>query len=215
VSEILRTNDELRRALPKVHAYWDDSVLDQTLLRLVSYQPKNAAEAVRRAQVLVLLADMNVVRARRSHRYREYAGVLEQYAVAYRMLRDAGLEQAALGGIFAPAVPIVLPAYYSSSLEANDSGAAPYVDVSFEISDRGRSAAIEVTGTSENLPRGDRRELVRMIDEGIFRPVFVDGQALASAPVTVRYYLSEDPAQSLRQGCAQRGLAGYCLEQDE
>ena len=69
--------------------------------------------------------------------------------------------------------------------------AREFVDVTFEIEDSGRSSRIEILDSSENATRAQLRDLENTIKNSRFRPIAANGRVLESAPVTVRYYVSD------------------------
>lgn len=171
-----------------------DPLLGQMMARLLSWVPQDSASRVRRAQVLLLLADMNAVRLAE---YRSNSGfdiLRDQYVHAYRMLQNENVGQAYLDEIFAPPLPVVLPSFARNPLAGvAQSDADGYIDVAFEITDKGRSRRIKIMDTGGRVERADQRALRRLIARSGFRPRLADGQVLASAPVVVRYYLRASP----------------------
>lgn len=116
--------------------------------------------------------------------------VLDQYRRAYALLEREGVEQAMLDEVFSPAVPVVLPAYRLNPLHGGDAGAAKgYIDVTFNVTQRGASRRIRVAGASEGVERADRNRLSESIRRGTFRPRMVNGE-FPAAPVRLRYYLN-------------------------
>jgi hypothetical protein len=188
--EILRTSDSIQRRLP----LFNDAELGGLLARLLSYEAADSASRIRRAHVLIQLADMNVARTRQADRYVGYDAVLEQYAQAYAALVNEGVSAAELEAIFAPAVPVVVPTFFDNSLTMTtaETEASDYIDVAFEITRQGKSRRMEVLATSANVERAHRRELAQLIDQSSFRPRMVDGRIADSARVVMRYYLSPE-----------------------
>lgn len=188
--ETLRTSYSLQRRLP----LFSDPALGQMMTRLLAHESSAAGAEVRRAHILIQLADTNVVRTRQADRYVGYADVLEQYQQAYEIMRNENVGQAGLDAVFAPALPVALPAFYTNPLaEVPEADADGYIDVSFEITNRGRSKRIATFATSGNVTRSDKRALVQLIDQTSFRPRMAEGQVVESTPVTVRYYLGVEP----------------------
>jgi hypothetical protein len=189
VDAVMLSSEQIRRWQPfRAITHYDDPVPGNLLLRLVSYQPRNQAETVQRGYLLVKLADTNVLRARNSRVRRGYEQVLQQYERAYEVLRNAGVEQSVLDMVFSPEVPVVLPVYESTRLDvASEAATDAYVDVRFKLTARGTADEVEVTGTSEGLRLRDRREVVDLVKNGVFRPRLVNGRVVDAAAVAVRY----------------------------
>lgn len=186
LDEILRTSDSLQRRLP----LFNDSALALLMARLIAHEGDEPAERIQRAEVMLRLADMNVVRTRQADRYIGYDNVIQQYEQAYAMLRDENLSQEELAAIFTPDKPLMLPAFFTSPLDTvSDEEAVGYIDVSFEVTERGRARKIDVTAMSSTVDRRTRRELERVISLGSFRPRVIDGVVADAAPVSLRYYV--------------------------
>lgn len=187
VTEVLRTSHAIaRRQLSSA-----DPALGEMFVRLLAHEPEESASAVRRAEFQLQLAYLNVVRARQDRRMSGFSVVHEQYEQAWEALLAAGIEQSALNEMFSPALPIALPSFYPNPLAPVPGAAASgYIDVAFEITDRGGSRRVEIVGSSGDVQRSDVRALKRLIGTGSFRPRMVDGKVARSGPVTLRYYVS-------------------------
>jgi hypothetical protein len=185
VVEVLRTSHVISRRMLAS----GDPVLRGMMVRLLNHEPQNSAEAVRRAEFLLQLADINIVRARQARRMSGLDSVREQYEQVWQALQDESVAQERLDELFAPAFPVVLPAFVKNPLawvpEAEASG---YIDVAFVVTDKGTTRDVQIVG-SNNVQRAEIRELKRVIDLSSFRPRMVDGKVVDSAPVTVRYYV--------------------------
>jgi hypothetical protein len=187
ITDVCRTSDAIM--LQRVTGY--DWALAELMERLLAHEPEDVPAAVRRAEFLLQLADMNVVRRRQAWHTGGFDDVHEQYVQAWQALQAAGVDQAQLDELFAPPVPVVLPAFAVNPLtRVPEAVATGYIDVSFEITDRGRSRRVDVTATSTNVQRGDIRRLKKLLAQSSYRPqMAADGQILESAPVSLRYYL--------------------------
>lgn len=175
--------------MPRARSYADTPLAD-LMARLLSHEPRDSAERVRRAQILVQLADMNVMRSRRLDRYVGYDTVRQQYAQAYEVLQQEGFAASELEAIFAPALPIALPSFEPNPLATNgESGVAGYIDVSFEITRQGKTRHVDIGAMSASVDRAQRRGLQQMIDLTTFRPRLVDGKLVDDAPISLRYYI--------------------------
>lgn len=187
VTEVLRSS----HAIARRHLSSTDPALREMMARLLAQQPADSASAVRRAEFLLQLADLNVVRAHQDRNMSGFDAVHEQYRQAWEALQAEGMEQAALNDLLSPAVPILLPSFYPNPLApVPGAEAVGYIDVAFEITDRGASRRVEILGSSENVQRSDVRALKRLIDTSSFRPRVVDGEVLKSGSVTLRYYVN-------------------------
>lgn len=198
--------------MPRVRSYADIPLAD-LMARLLAYEPRDAAERVRRAEILVQLADMNVMRARRLDSYVGYDVVRQQYEQAYAALRQEGWSSQELQEMFAPALPVTLPAFEANRLAMEPgSGVAGYIDASFEITRQGKSRRVEIGDMSGSVERSQRRELERVISLTTFRPRLVEGQLIDNAPVTLRYYI-ESALRPASATCADDDL-GACENLD-
>jgi hypothetical protein len=187
VVEVLRTSQVISRRLLST----SDPALAGLMQRLLAYAPKDSADAVRRAEFLLQLADMNVVRARQARRMSGFAAVHEQYEQAWQALEAEGFESEALQELFAPAVPIVLPSYAANPLNrVTEAEATGYIDVSFRITDKGTTRSVEILESSAGVARSDIRQLRQLIDQSSFRPRMEAGKVVDMVPVTVRYFVS-------------------------
>jgi hypothetical protein len=89
-------------------------------------------------------------------------------------------------------MPIVLPAFAANPLISNEtSQSTGYIDVSFVITEDGKSKQIEILDTTTDVPRTVARDFVRTIKYSRFRPRMTDGRFAESAPIALRYYLNE------------------------
>ncbi len=187
VTEVLRTS----HAIARRHLSSTDPALSEMMVRLLTQEPEDSASAVRHAEFLLQLADLNVVRARQDRRMSGFDAVHEQYQQAWEALQAEGMEQAALHEMFSPALPVLLPSFYPNPLApVPEAEAGGYIDATFEITDRGASRRVEILGSSGNVQRSDVRAFKRLIDTSSFRPRMVDGKVVKSGPVTLRYYVS-------------------------
>jgi tetratricopeptide (TPR) repeat protein len=208
VTEVLRSSHAIaRRQLSSA-----DPALSEMMLRLLAQEPEDSASAVRRAEFLLQLADMNVIRARQARRMAGFAAVHEQYEQVWQALQAEGVDAAALNALFAPTIPVVLPSYAVNPLATvSEAEATGYVDVAFRITDKGTTRNVEILGSSANVPRSAIRKLQRIVDMSSFRPRMTDGKVADLAPVTVRYYVSGPaPEPDDAEACETRNPAGGC-----
>lgn len=159
-----------------------------SLQRLLAYDETSDAGPLKTASSLAQLADWDMLYARSLN---AADAALETYDRAYRALVEGGAAQAAIDGLFAPALPVMLPAFLPNPLASPSTGeTAEHIDVAFEITKHGRSRNVTVLGTTADVKNSSR--LVRLIKTSRFRPQVTDGQ-LTDKAVVVRYYVN-DPA---------------------
>ena len=158
---------------------------------LLTYQTEHGASAVARAETLALLGDWDLLFVEHfGSRYADSAG--DSYAQVIALLNENDVSESEFNSIFPPQTPILLPAFSTHSLSTQQTpAAAGYVDIAFEIRDTGKATRIDVVGASPDLPREVERDVVNTIKFSRFRPIAANGQLLESAPVTVRYYVSD------------------------
>jgi hypothetical protein len=176
-----------------------------SLARLIAYEMRSGAPATDRANAIAELADWYLFSTRAERRQFHYGSkrAIEVYERAYRELRQDDQARAA---IFSPDVPVTFaqppplgagfplgsytpaPDVFASTATAESSR---YIDVSFDITKYGRGEQIEILETSKGATRAERRDVIRLIEGFSFRPRFVDGKVADSAPVVVRYNLSQ------------------------
>jgi len=155
--------------------------------RLINYAEEVSKSApadgsARRSQLeaYVQLADWDLVHS-------ENDAALDEYAQVYEMLEASDLAEPLIAEIFAPRIPIVLPAFLANPLETSTS--ARYIDVAFEVTKYGQSRRIRILGTT-NVSDAETDQLEGLLLSSRFRPRVTDGE-LATAPIRLRYYLTE------------------------
>jgi hypothetical protein len=173
-------------ALDEKHAGFKNSYYRgrQILRRLYAYAAARPAAHVERAAAITLLADWELMYSHRSQ-------AMERYERAHALLEEHGAPTAAVDGLFAPATPVVLPAFEPNPL-ARDETRQPvgHVDVGFEINRSGRARHIAIVG-SENATEAALERLERLIASSAFRPRVTDEGFAESVPIRLRYYLYE------------------------
>jgi hypothetical protein len=157
----------------------------QSLRRLYAYEAAaSSGSLLQQADAVVQLADWDLL-------YSHNGQAVDNYAVAYDMLAEAKVAPASIDQLFAPATPVVLPAFQPNPLVPDEQRASTgHIDVAFEITKYGRGRAIEFLG-AENASNDALRRLESIIKYNRFRPRVMDGEVAESAPVSVRYYLYE------------------------
>jgi hypothetical protein len=163
-----------------------------SLVRLIAYEIRSAAPAAARASAFVELADWHLLSIPLDRRHLDDSldTALEVYERAYRELQLGADAPTWTTRIFSPDLPATLPTFapnpFSSAAPAESSR---YIDASFAITRYGWAEEIEIVDSSKDATRGEKRDLVRLIESTSFRPRFVDGKVADSAAVSVRYHL--------------------------
>jgi hypothetical protein len=161
-----------------------------SLVRLLSYEQRSSAPILTRTKALIDIIDLRFLSAIGRN---ETNSVLEMYAHAYQELRHGDVPQASIDEIFAPDVPVVLPALLPNPLHSEPVDESPrYIDVGFDITSAGRSRRISVLDAAPGVTRADERRLVRLIAGNRYRPrISSDGQIADASSVVLRYYLND------------------------
>jgi len=154
----------------------------QSLRRLYAYEVTVSHSAFARASALVQIADWDLLLSRNGL-------AIEGYVLALRMIEEGGADEASIAELFAPATPIVLPAFEPSPFVLDPTrAAAGHIDASFALTEFGRARDIEIRDTA-NATDADRAEVLSRLKSSRFRPRPTDGEFDDSSPIAVRYYL--------------------------
>ena len=158
-------------------------------IRLMQYEFRSAAPATARANAIADLADWYVEFAPAERR----RFILPQvtyalYERAYRELEQSG-DLEASAAMFSPELPVTLPTYEPNPFASAATESPRYIDVSFTVSKYGIGERIETLDTSKGATRGEKQELIRLIESTTFRPRIVNGVLADSAHVALRYHL--------------------------
>ncbi len=197
MTELLRLSYDIQRRELRS----SDPMLADLMARLLAYEPQDPAAFLRRAEFLLQLADMNIVRVRELRRLVGLDIVREQYVQAWSEFQNLGMEQARMEALFAPAIPVVLPAFNVNPLSrVTAAEATGYIDVSFEVTEKGLGRRVKVAD-SANVTSADVRELKRLIQSRSFRPRMADGAVLKTAPVSLRYYVKGEVPPEPNEDC--------------
>jgi hypothetical protein len=158
----------------------------QSLRRLYAYGAASASSPLTLADAAVQVADWELL-------YSRHGVAVEGYQRAYDLLQSLGVERASIEQLFAPPLPVVLPAFQPNPF-ARDETRKPtrYIDVAFKITRYGRGREIEILGSSYATD-AELGRLVSFIMTSRFRPRPTDGKFAESSRVATRYYLSETP----------------------
>jgi hypothetical protein len=163
-----------------------------SLVRLIAYEIRSAAPAAARANAFVELADWHLLAMPLDRRHLDdsTARALEVYERAYRELQLGADAATWTTQIFAPQIPVTLPADVPNPFaSAAASGSSRYIDVAFDVTKYGRGEQIEIRATSRGATRAEERDLIRSIESTSFRPRVVGGKLADAAPVVLRYPL--------------------------
>jgi hypothetical protein len=121
--------------------------------------------------------------------YSHYGQAIELYARAHAMLDDDGATGEPIAQLFAPRIPVVLPAFQPNPLAADDTREPKgHIDVGFEITKYGRARKIDILG-AENAADADITRLDKLVATRRFRPRMTQSGSPDTTPVVVRYYL--------------------------
>jgi hypothetical protein len=158
----------------------------QSLRRLYAYAAASARSPLTQADAAVQVADWELL-------YSRHGVAVDGYQRAYDLLEGLGVGRASIEQLFAPPLPVVLPAFQPNPFARDDTREPRgYIDVAFKITKYGRGREIEILGSS-NATDAALDRLVSIIMTSRFRPRPIDGQFTESSRVATRYYLSETP----------------------
>lgn len=157
-----------------------------SLQRLLDYQVARSEPPVERIRAFVQIADWDLLSAARPDIARS------EYVQAYEQLLANGVSQAEIDEIFAPELPVVVPAFMANPLDSPETPASKgFVDVAFEITEQGRPQRVDVLRTTTNASFAEKRSVAQRVQSSRFRPRVAGGKIATAAPVVVRYYLNE------------------------
>jgi hypothetical protein len=123
---------------------------------------------------------------------KENDAAFQAYEALHDQLEQYGLERQVIDAIFAPSVPVVLPAFSPGPLGSTETpGSSGYIDIAFEITKYGEGDAIEILDTSTNISNDARMRLRYLIGRSRFRPRMANGVFEDPSRVVVRYYVSD------------------------
>jgi hypothetical protein len=156
----------------------------QSLRRLFIYDALSSRAPLEQADSIARIADWDLM-------YEQHSKAVDGYEVAHAMLEDAGVPAAAIDELFAPATPVVVPAFEPNPFMRDETRPVTgHVDAAFEITKYGRSRNIEVLG-AENAGEHTIERVVRLISTSRFRPRPTDGRFGGAARVVVHYDLHD------------------------
>jgi hypothetical protein len=158
----------------------------QSLVRLYDYELASSALLADQVRAFVELADWDLLYSRNSLAYSEYEQV-------YAWLKENGAEQEMIDEVFAPRIPVVLPAFDPNPFVSEETAAASgYIEVAFRITKLGEPARIEIVGATPDVTDAAKKDLEILIKTSRFRPRVIDDEFRAS-DVLVRYHVNDAP----------------------
>jgi hypothetical protein len=156
----------------------------QSLQRLYAYGAASSSPQRAQADAVVQLADWDLLHSHNGQ-------AVGAYAAAYAMLEEAGAPEASIAQLFAPPLPVVLPAFQPNPLAPDEARSATgHIDVAFEITQYGRARGIEIRDAA-NAGGDALGRLISLVKSNRFRPRATAGQFADATPVLLRYYLYE------------------------
>jgi hypothetical protein len=162
----------------------------QSLSRLYAYEAASSSPLLVQAEALAQIADWDLLYSHNGQAVDGYERVLDT-------LRNADLPAESIDELFAPSIPVMLPAFKSNPL-AHD-GTSPttgYIDVAFSITRFGRPRDVVIVA-AVNATEETQERLLDVIRSGRFRPRVTDGLLPDVAPVAFRYYVHDSPLQAM------------------
>jgi hypothetical protein len=154
----------------------------QSLRRLYAYGAASSTSALGQAGAVVQMADWDLL-------YSHNGQAVASYGLAHEMLERAAVPHSSIEELFAPATPVVLPAFQPNPLARDESRPSTgHIDVEFEITKYGRGRAVEIQA-AVNATDDAVDHLVTLIKSSRFRPRLVGGTFADASPVAMRYYL--------------------------
>jgi hypothetical protein len=167
-----------------------------SLRRIYDYEAASAAPTENQLRAFTAVADWDLLYSRNAEAH-------DGYRQAHEWIEAHGA-QTMMEELFAPAIPVVLPAFAPNPLVTEQSeDSAGYIDVTFSITRYGQPRSIRILETSTDAAEVATTCLVGLIRRSRFRPRLTDGQFLRTSPVAFRYYLSEPPSHDVGAGAAQ------------
>ena len=152
--------------------------------RLLGYDALAREPSQAEAATTAEMADWDLV-------FGKYASALDTYEKAYALLRERNADESSITTLFSPEVPVVLPTFLPNPLASQEARSTGHIDVVFEIDRTGTSRHIQVVRTTRNASSEATQRLVRMIERSRFRLRLTNGEFAHSAPVALRYFVSE------------------------
>jgi hypothetical protein len=156
----------------------------QSLRRLYAYEAASSATPLVQAEALAAIADWDLL-------YSHNGLAVDEYELAHARLRQAGVPAEAIERLFAPAIPVMLPAFKANPLASSDARPATgHIDVAFTITKYGRARDV-VVREAVNATAEAQARLVRLIASNRFRPRLTDGAFADATEVAFRYHVRD------------------------
>lgn len=128
--------------------------------------------------------------------FERFNTALRMYSDAHDTLKRLGVSEEELQQIFAPEVPVALPAFQPSPLaltQTTDAGTATgFLSIRFSLNRFGRSRINTIEASGTEVERMIEKRIRRIIMRNRFRPTLVDGQPRDGQEFEFRYYLDAE-----------------------
>jgi len=162
---------------------------ERSISIMIAYLASNEAPLTEQVEMLARLADWKLLFAD-NQKLRGVA--LGMYEEIYEFIHDRRSQAAGTEALFAPKIPIVLPAFVENPLETERTAATRgHIDVAFDVTKFGKAEKITFADVSEGATHTDKRKLIRLILRHRFRPQVADDQFPATSRVAFRYFLND------------------------
>ncbi len=171
------------------HRFGNARLGERSISILIAYLASNDAPLPEQVEMLARLADWKLLYAD-NQKLRGLA--LSMYEEIYEFIRYRLAQAAGTEAVFAPEVPIMLPAFVENPLATQRTVATRgHIDVAFDVTKFGKAEKIKIAEVSEGATHADKRDLVRLILRSRFRPRVVGDQFPETSRVALRYFLND------------------------
>jgi hypothetical protein len=195
MADIFHSSNKLNQML----GMYSDNYIGRVWRRALSKQAEDQESRVRRAQLQILFADLNLLRVQHSMRAsrNDIAQLHDQYGRAYQSLVTEGVAQETLDALFTPGTPVVIPAFEANPFTSVEGMAqGDYIDAMLEIDERGRGKLLQITHQTEGVGRTDEKQFRNLVKASMFRPRMVEGKIARKTTVHIRYFVNSDDGES-------------------
>src|SRR5262249_23473731 len=156
---------------------------------LLAYKTSNSASWLDRIDTLVQIADWDLLHAVGRN---EEDAALAEYAQAYEVLQQKGVDEESIRQLFAPDTPVALPVFMPSPLATEGDDEAPgHVEAAVELDKYGRCRHVRVVDAAEDATRAVEKHVEHVIAQRRFRPRLFDGRVADRDSVVIRYSLND------------------------
>jgi tetratricopeptide (TPR) repeat protein len=187
----LYDSQELRELEQKLIALGGCDVARESYRRLMLYDEASAGIWLNRGATIVRAADSELVCSQNQPPALKRAA-LERYREAYELLERNAVDRASIDELFAPELPIrltdSLPARAYNLRTAAPSDSIGHIDIAFEITKYGRARRIDIVDATPNCTDEEKKNLVRFVRDGLYRPRAANGAIVDGSRVVWRYY---------------------------